>query len=37
VPREISVKARNYLFHRANLMRQIENRDIEQLQKDPSP
>jgi hypothetical protein len=37
VPREISVKARNYLFHRANLMRQIEDTDIEQLQQAPQP
>jgi len=42
VPREISGKARNYLFHRSNLMRQIEQRDIEQrdikpVDKPPAP
>jgi hypothetical protein len=37
VPREISGKVGNYLFHRASLMRQIENRDIEQLNKQPAP
>jgi hypothetical protein len=31
VPREISGKVRTYLFHRASLMRQIEDRDIEQV------
>jgi hypothetical protein len=31
VPREISGKVRTYLFHRASLMRQIEERDIEQM------
>jgi hypothetical protein len=31
VPREISAKVRSYLFHRASLMRQIEDRDIEQV------
>ncbi len=31
VPREISGMARDYLFHRSNLMRQIEQRDIEQM------
>jgi hypothetical protein len=30
VPREVSSKVEAYLFHRANLMRQIEQRDIEQ-------
>jgi hypothetical protein len=30
VPREVSSKVEAYLFHRANLMRQIELRDIEQ-------
>jgi hypothetical protein len=35
VPREISVKIGNYLFHRSNLMRQIEQRDMEQM-KEPS-
>jgi hypothetical protein len=42
VPREVSGKARNYLFHRSNLMRQIEQRDIEQrdieqMDKPPAP
>jgi hypothetical protein len=37
VPREISTKAQNYLFHRASLMHQIEERDIEQLNKPPDP
>jgi hypothetical protein len=37
VPREISAKAQGYLFHRANLMRQIEERDIEQMNKPPAP
>jgi hypothetical protein len=31
VPREIASKAQGYLFHRANLMQQIEQRDIEQM------
>ena len=31
VPREIAAKAQDYLFHRSNLMQQIEQRDIEQL------
>jgi hypothetical protein len=31
VPREIVAKAQGYLFHRSNLMRQIEQRDIEQM------
>jgi hypothetical protein len=37
VPREIVGMARNYLFHRSNLMRQIELRDIEQMDKPPAP
>jgi hypothetical protein len=37
VPREVSGMARNYLFHRSNLMRQIEQRDIEQMDKPPAP
>ena len=37
VPREISAKLEIYLFHRANLMRQIEQRDIEQMNKPPAP
>ena len=31
VPREIASKAQDYLFHRSNLMQQIEQRDIEQM------
>jgi hypothetical protein len=31
VPREIVAKAQGYLFHRSNLMQQIEQRDIEQM------
>ncbi len=31
VPRQIVAKAQGYLFHRSNLMEQIEQRDIEQL------
>lgn len=31
VPREIAAKAESYLFHRSNLMQQIEQRDIEQM------
>ena len=37
VPREISAKVQTYLFHRANLMRQIEDRDIEQMNKPSAP
>jgi hypothetical protein len=37
VPREISAKVQAYLFHRANLMRQIEERDIEQMNKPSAP
>lgn len=35
VPREVSTKLQGYLFHRADLMRQIEERDIEQISKPP--
>jgi len=31
VPRQIVAKAQGYLFHRSNLMQQIEQRDVEQL------
>jgi hypothetical protein len=31
VPREIVTKAQSYLFHRSTMMRQIEQRDIEQM------
>ena len=33
VPREIVTKAQGYLFHRSNLMQQIEQRDIEQMRE----
>ena len=33
VPQEIAAKAQGYLFHRSNMMRQIEQRDIEQMNK----
>jgi hypothetical protein len=33
VPREIVAKAQGYLFHRSNLMQQIEQRDIEQMRE----
>jgi hypothetical protein len=37
VPREISVQLRTYAFRRHTLMRQIEQRDIEQLKSTPKP
>jgi hypothetical protein len=37
VPRQISAKAQNYFLNRANFMRQIEERDLEQLQKSTTP
>jgi hypothetical protein len=37
VPRQISAKVQAYLFHRSNLMRQIEDRDIEQMEKQTPP
>jgi hypothetical protein len=33
VPHQLSVRLRDYLFRRSDLMRQIEQRDIEQLKK----
>ena len=36
VPRQLATHLENYLFHRRDLMRQIEERDIEQLKKQPS-
>jgi Dolichyl-phosphate-mannose-protein mannosyltransferase len=36
VPREMAAKAQDYLLHRSNLMREIEQRDIEQMNK-PAP
>ena len=37
VPREISAQLRSYIFRRHTLMRQIEQRDIEQLDKSAHP
>jgi hypothetical protein len=37
VPRQIAVRLGDYLFHRHDLMRQIENRDIDQLKKQSEP
>lgn len=37
VPGEISAKVQKYLFHRATLMKQIEDRDIEQMNKPSAP
>jgi hypothetical protein len=37
VPRELSADLQRYLFRRKALMRQIEERDIQQLKKNPSP
>jgi hypothetical protein len=37
VPAEISAKLQRYLFHRSNLMEQIEQRDIEQQSQQPQP
>jgi len=37
VPRELSADLQRYLFHRKALMRQIEERDIQQLKKNPPP
>ena len=37
VPRQISTKIGNYLFHRSRLMRQIEERDIEQMKAPSEP
>jgi hypothetical protein len=34
VPRQLSVQLRYYVFRRSDLMRQIEQRDVEQLKKD---
>ena len=34
VPRQLSGHLRSYVFRRSDLMRQIEQRDIEQLKKD---
>jgi hypothetical protein len=37
VPRQLTMHLGNYLFHRHDLMRQIEDRDIDQLKKQQTP
>ena len=37
VPRQIAAHLENYLFHRHDLMRQIEDRDINEMKKQPTP
>jgi hypothetical protein len=37
VPRQLTMNLENYLFHRHDLMRQIEQRDIEQMKKQATP
>ena len=37
VPRQITAQLESYLFRRKALMRQIEQRDVEQLKKNPPP
>ena len=37
VPRQISSQLHSYFFHRRDMMRQIEEKDIEQLKKDAEP
>ena len=37
VPRQLSANLRDYLFHRHDAMRQIEQRDIEQMKKQSAP
>jgi hypothetical protein len=37
VPRQLSTRLEAYLFHRRDLMREIEQRDIEQLKEQESP
>ena len=37
VPRQLSANLRDYLFHRRDAMRQIEQRDIEQMKKQSAP
>ncbi len=37
VPRHLTAELRRYLFNRKALMQQIENRDLQQLQKNPPP
>src|SRR6266478_3772572 len=37
VPRQLAAHFENYLFHRRDLMRQIDNRDIDQMKKQSEP
>jgi hypothetical protein len=37
VPRQLSANLRDYLFHRHDAMRQIEQRDIEQMKQQSAP
>jgi hypothetical protein len=37
VPRQLAAHLGNYLFHRRDLMRQIEDRDIDQMKKQDTP
>ena len=37
VPRQMAAHLENYLFHRHDLMRQIEDRDVEQIKKQSQP
>jgi hypothetical protein len=37
VPRQMAAHLENYFFHRHDLMRQIEDRDIDQLKKQSAP
>jgi hypothetical protein len=37
VPRQLSVDLQRYLFKRKSLMKQIEDRDLQQLEKNPPP
>jgi hypothetical protein len=37
VPRQLSADLQRYLFKRKALMQQIEDRDLQQLEKDPTP
>jgi hypothetical protein len=37
VPRQLSAHLQNYLFHRHDVMREIEERDIEQMKKQTAP
>jgi hypothetical protein len=37
VPQEVSLQLHNYVFRRSSLMREIEQRDLEQLKNHPNP